>query len=280
MYICEHCHKEFKEDFRRGSYREPPRFCSRACANSRIRTPEIKEKISKSINSSNKFKESIQKEKEKRQTKEWKENHRLPRIIKSCPVCGKNFECTVKDKKTYCSNECRLRMSGGLRKGSGRSKTGYYKGVYCGSTYELCWVIYNLEHNISFKKSKTQIPYVYQDKQHIYYPDFELEDGTLIEIKGYYTDQAKAKIDAAESLGYTIKILYEKDLKEMFDYVKTKYKTSDFAKLYDSSKKIYTYTCDYCGKEFKRAKEAKTELKFCSRNCSGKYISKKYISKK
>lgn len=26
---------------------------------------------------------------------------------------------------------------GGYRKGSGRSKHGYYKGIYCGSTYEL-----------------------------------------------------------------------------------------------------------------------------------------------
>jgi len=41
---------------------------------------------------------------------------------------------------------------GGLRNGSGRSKSGYYKEIYCGSTYELCWVIYNLDHNISFSR--------------------------------------------------------------------------------------------------------------------------------
>ena len=272
MYICEHCGKEFEEDYRRGSYKELPRFCSRACANSRIRTPEIKEKISLSMKNSEKVKEANIKEHLLRQTEEWRNLHRLPRIKRICPICGKEFETTKNRNKQYCSDACKRKDSGGYREGSGRSKAGYYKGIYCGSTYELCWVIYNLDHNIPFKKSKIQISYTYQGKQHTYYPDFELEDGTLIEIKGYYTDQVKAKTDATESLGYNIKVLYEKDLKEVFDYVKTKYGVFDFAKLYDSSKKIFIYTCDCCGKEFKRTREVKTELKFCSRNCSGKYI--------
>lgn len=273
MYICEHCGKEFEEDFRKSSYKELPRFCSRACANSRIRTPEIKEKISFSVKNSEKAKEARKVTNQNFLKSRNYIKHLLTPVIKRiCPICSKEFETTESRNKQYCSDTCKRKDSGGYREGSGRSKAGYYKGIYCGSTYELCWVIYNLDHNILFKKSKVQIPYVYQGKQHIYYPDFELEDGTLIEIKGYYTEQVKVKTNAAKSLGYTIKILYEKDLKEIFDYVKTKYETSDFAKLYDSSKKIYTYTCDCCGKEFKRTKEAKTELKFCSRNCSGKYI--------
>jgi hypothetical protein len=43
-------------------------------------------------------------------------------------------------------------MAGGYRIGSGRSKSGYYKGIYCGSTYELCWAIHALDHNIKFSR--------------------------------------------------------------------------------------------------------------------------------
>lgn len=43
MYKCEKCGKEVFEKFGSG------RFCSRACANSRVYTDEIKEKISKTM---------------------------------------------------------------------------------------------------------------------------------------------------------------------------------------------------------------------------------------
>ena len=41
---------------------------------------------------------------------------------------------------------------GGYRPGSGRAKTGYYKGIYCGSTYELAWVIYQIDNNKDFSR--------------------------------------------------------------------------------------------------------------------------------
>ena len=37
---------------------------------------------------------------------------------------------------------------GGLRPGSGRGKMGYYKGYYCRSSWELAWIVYQIEHNI------------------------------------------------------------------------------------------------------------------------------------
>ena len=71
---------------------------------------------------------------------------------------------------------------GGYREGSGRSKSGYYKGIYCGSTYELCWVIYSLDHNIQFNR----FPGMIEENGLKYYPDFLLDDGkTIIETKGY-----------------------------------------------------------------------------------------------
>ena len=45
MYKCEKCGKEVTQKFGSG------RFCSKSCANSRIRTQEVKDKISKSVKS-------------------------------------------------------------------------------------------------------------------------------------------------------------------------------------------------------------------------------------
>ena len=39
---------------------------------------------------------------------------------------------------------------GGKRHGSGRGKKGWYKGYYCDSTWELAWVIYQLDHGVKF----------------------------------------------------------------------------------------------------------------------------------
>ena len=117
---------------------------------------------------------------------------------------------------------------GGLRKNSGIGKKGWYKGIHCDSTYELVYVIYNLDHNIPFKRCTRVYEYEYKGKKHKYYPDFELEDGTIIEIKGYMNGQTYAKISSVHDK--SIKILQEKDLEYAFKYVKNNY---DYIKLED-----------------------------------------------
>ena len=64
-----------------------------------------------------------------------------------------------------------------------------------------------------------------------YYPDFELEDGTIVEIKGYDNGTTEAKIDSVKDR--PIKVLYKNDLKYAFDYVKESYKYKDLKDLYD-----------------------------------------------
>jgi len=158
---------------------------------------------------------------------------------------------------------------GGYRKGSGRSKSGYYKGIYCGSTYELCWVIYSLDHNIKFNRFDGCL-----EKNGVkYFPDFLLDDGnTIIETKGYEaSDSVDKKTKVAESFGYTVKVLRKDDLKYAFDYVKQVYQTDKFYTLYDEYKPKYYYQCDHCQKEFTKDIKLKTETKFCSRVCAGKY---------
>jgi len=159
---------------------------------------------------------------------------------------------------------------GGIRKGSGRSKTGYYKGIYCGSTYELCWVIYNLENNISF----CRFPGFLTDGNIKYYPDFILTDTSeIVEIKGYETEVVKIKTQIAIDNGYKIKVLYKKDLKHIFDYVENKYHTTKFYLLYDIYNPKYNLNCMHCLKNYNSERKPK-KTNFCSRICCGKYRKK------
>ena len=158
---------------------------------------------------------------------------------------------------------------GGYRAGSGRSKHGYYKGIYCGSTYELCWVIFNIDHNISFNR----FPGKLEHNDVVYYPDFLLSDGkTIIETKGYKKQNSvEKKTKVAEYFGYTVKVLRKEDLSEIFEYVKLKYNTNKFYELYDEYKPKYSHICNCCESKFETDRKIKTETKFCSRVCAGRY---------
>ena len=122
--------------------------------------------------------------------------------------------------------------AGGLRHGSGRGKKGWYKGYFCDSTYELVYVIYNIDHNIEFERcTNLSYTYLYNNELHKYYPDFILPDGSLIEIKGYNSPQVEAKINSVSDR--KINVLYGHDLKYAFDYVKENYTYTNLEDLYE-----------------------------------------------
>lgn len=156
---------------------------------------------------------------------------------------------------------------GGYREGSGRAKTGYYNGIYCGSTYELVWVIYCLDHNIDFKR----FPGVLEEAEIKYYPDFII-DNTIIEIKGYEnSDSVNKKTKVAELHGYTVTVLRKDDLKEQFNWVKLNYKYNNVHELYDNYRPCYSFTCGHCCLNFTSDDNRKNKklINFCSRRCAG-----------
>ena len=121
---------------------------------------------------------------------------------------------------------------------SGKGKHGRYKGYWCDSSWELAWIIYHLEHGIKFERNKEGFEYNYNGKTCRYYPDFKLEDETYIEIKGYFREKTKEKL---ESFPKKLMVLTGPEMKPILNYVKTKY-GNNFIKLYEDVeiKKIKT----------------------------------------
>lgn len=220
--ICENCDIEHDGKFGSG------RFCCKKCSTS---YSSNKNREAKNIKISNSLKGKFT-----GLDNSWFKSGKLEKQkISTCPICREIFNKSY--SKVYCSKKCYLNDkellyrgngSGGYRKGSGIGKKGWYKGYWCDSSWELAFVIYNIEHNIRFERNKKGYEYTYNGELHKYYPDFILEDGTLLEIKGYETDKDKEKYKAINS---NLKILYRKDMNQILDYVIDKY-GRNFIKLY------------------------------------------------
>lgn len=117
--------------------------------------------------------------------------------------------------------------NGGYRQGSGRGKKGWYKGFFCDSSYELAYVIYCLDHNIDIQRNMIARNYEWNSVVKKYIPDF-IVNRELVEIKGFCSPQWEAKLKANPD----VKVLYEKDLQDVFDYVHAKH-GKDFIHLYE-----------------------------------------------
>lgn len=274
LKVCKHCNKEF--------YKNPCKtvlseFCCLKCAKqfaANYNKEEANKKISatlKGISTNKGGKIPVY------------ENYlKSPKI---CPICNNPIPWEKRMRQT-CSDKCARILSvqknrenglysrcGGYREGSGRSKSGYWKGDFCGSTYELVYWIYCKDHNIAIERNTKRYPYIFEGKKHTYLPDYIVE-GKLVEIKGYTTSLVYAK---AAAVPEGIQILTIKDLEPMMDYVDSKYgtyhkgKNNNYQTLFDEYKPKFIYTCSKCGKVYERDHEVKTELKFCSQSCAGSY---------
>lgn len=119
--------------------------------------------------------------------------------------------------------------AGGKRIGSGRGKKGWYKGIFCDSSWELAFVIYHFDHNLNIKRCEEKRTYIWDGETHTYIPDFITDDG-IIEIKGYKTEQWIEKYKQNPD----IKVLYEDDMKQYLEYVISKY-GKNYTKLYENN---------------------------------------------
>ncbi|WJV31938.1 hypothetical protein QTG56_25320 (plasmid) [Rossellomorea sp. AcN35-11] len=148
---------------------------------------------------------------------------------------------------------------GGYRKGSGRGKSGWYKGFWCDSSYELAFVIYNLEHSIKFERNFDSFEYEFNGKKLNYTPDFKINE-QYIEIKGYETAKDKEK---HKQFPHLLIVLKKGDMQHIFKYVTNKY-GEEYIQLYNDYSES-KHHCNNCGVEI--SKYGKTGL--CIR-CWGK----------
>lgn len=192
-------------------------FCSRHCANSRVKTPEICEKVSKKLKG-RKVGAALTASLRGARLRALSQESRV------CKKCKTPYVCHKKSTRVLCS----IRCSGGYREKSGRGKSGRYKGIFCNSTYELAWVVYNFDQGLTVKR----FPGYITNGKIKYYPDF-IEGNTIIEIKGYHTPEVDEKAQLAKDKGYEIKILYKQDLQHCFDWIKHKYNTNKIETLYE-----------------------------------------------
>lgn len=206
-------------------------YCSPSCAHSHKHTEEWKQEMSLKIHNlfDSSLPESVAKKAGKKRSISNEERYYVNPSL--CKVCGKVIPYTIRHRKT-CSEECFQKQNGGFREGSvKRHKHGTYRGIRCDSSWELAFVVYNIEHDITLIRNTSYFTYLYQNKKHKYYPDFIVGD-TFIEIKNYWTEQVQAKIDQFPK-DKKYRILYWEDIKPYIDYCINKYGKSYWEVLYD-----------------------------------------------
>jgi hypothetical protein len=195
-----------------------------------------------------------------------------PSVIKNCLFCKKEMWLRPSDKNKFCSAGCRKRAiengylkgkCGGYRIGSGRSKSGWYNGIFCNSSYELAWVLFNLENKIPFIRNSDWFEYLNTDgKRSRYYPDYKLlNTDEYVEIKGY---KEKEFINKTCNFPKKLIILDKEKMNPILEFVIGKY-GKDFISLYEGNpheKKINS--CSVCGKPAKN--------QYCSRVCAGRGV--------
>jgi len=130
------------------------------------------------------------------------------------------------DRKRKISEKAKI-SNGGLRQGSGRGKKGWYKNIFCDSSWELAFVLYHLDHNILIERCKEVRTYIWESKERKYYPDFVI-NGVIYEIKGYKTPQWNIK----QQSNPDIVCLFEKDIKKYLEYAINRY-GKGFTSLYE-----------------------------------------------
>jgi hypothetical protein len=207
---CCGCRKPFS---RIKNLKKEKKFCSRSCASRRPASLNRKKKVSETYR--NKFKDVRLK---------------LETIITAnCVRCQNQFERKIHSTTKYCSTDCRVisyKSCGGYRKGSGRSKHGWYENVHFDSTYELAFWLEN--RNNGLQRSYKRFPF----RSGYYVPDF-IQGNKYIEVKGYLTQVSIDKIEAVKKLGIEIELVCKEIIIPLIDKYKKQFNVKCLLELYD-----------------------------------------------
>ena len=110
------------------------------------------------------------------------------------------------------------------------TKAGWYKDIWCDSSWELAWVIYCIDHSIPFIRNSKGFDYVFNNENHTYFPDFYLiEKDTYVEIKGYCTEKDLAKFKYFPN---SIEVIDDQKIQPILEYVVSTY-GNNYTDMYD-----------------------------------------------
>jgi len=227
---CHKCNSDFQiEEYNVDEPKKEKYFCSRSCANSRERSSSFKEKISEIAKNSEAVKKANRENGKNRKGKSYPQmrGNRVERIKTLCLHCGKDIKHKINETRKY-HKECWLKCSGGFREGSSRGKSGWYKGYWCDSSWELAWVIYQLDHGNKFERNKIGFPYQFKGKESLFYPDFIVGE-KYVEVKNFNSKRLEAKLN---HFPHEIEVLYKEGLVHEFEYVEEKY-GKNYIELYE-----------------------------------------------
>lgn len=228
------------------------RFCSHSCANSRSKSKEERHKIGLAVSQSEKFIKNNHIKRDyydKQRQLKMEEYNKNPYL---CEICGSILDYDVRQNKT-CSKACEnewhrlfrnnyIAKNGVVESGKRGYKFGWYRGYHCDSSWELAFVMYHLDHNISIQRNNSKyFEYEYKGSTHKFFPDFIVEE-TFIEIKGIESEQCDCKVrDFPEDVPF--KILYYPEVKPYLDYAENTY-GKEFFYLYDEDEPSWMNSYD------------------------------------
>lgn len=158
------------------------------------------------------------------------------KFLNICIICNKEFETISKSKNNKtCSVVCRGKRRALLNKKmiiKTFGKCGYHKEIYCASSWELAFLIYNLDLGKEIKRCELTFKYEIEGEEHLYFPDF-IMDGIIYEVKGRELDDVALKTQAVIDAGYKIELIRRKEINPIIKSIKEKYGIKDITQLYD-----------------------------------------------
>lgn len=134
-------------------------------------------------------------------------------------------------KEGYRRSKEKLKEAGGSRNG-GKGKRGWYKGIWCDSSWELAWLIFSNECGELPKRNQQKFEYRFKGETRKWKPDFIMPNGVYVEIKGWFVDSTFAKIEQFQK---PLIVLTWNELENIICYIIKKY-GQDFIQLYEERK--------------------------------------------
>lgn len=190
------------------------KYCGRVCKNrNSLAQHEIRCK-------ENPLKISLDylKQRDQSQIKRNPSNHFIKAKKLGLPIPVVSEETRLKISKVWKgrkhSEESRRKISEGMQKivrekpdsysssnVNGRVKKVEYNGILLDSQWEVDLAIWLDQNGIIWERPNKGFEYVYEDKKHIYYPDFYLPQlDVYVEVKGFEREKDKYKWEALNNL--------------------------------------------------------------------------------